>query len=168
MVRGPQPREILDRELFETTTGATAITESLQLQRMLGINWGDDAKRTVDLASIQGIDIAEHPWLTMMGDKKPAPEPLARLVPFDNYYIRFTSFSKFADFHDFLDQWGTPAGRASSGRDRPASSRNARRCPPKLMVPPGDSRAAADPLGRRLWQFIPGGMPRANAEPDGD
>jgi hypothetical protein len=112
MVRAPQPREILDRELFETTTGATAITESLQLQRMLGVTWGDDTKRTVDLASIQGIDIAEHPWEKMMAGNKPADEPLAHLVPADNYYVGFKNVRKLLEFNELLEQWGTSLIRA--------------------------------------------------------
>jgi hypothetical protein len=42
----------------------------------------------------------------MMGNKKPDPEPLARLIPADNYYVRFKNFKKLNDFGDLLDQWG--------------------------------------------------------------
>lgn len=105
-------RELLDRQLFETTTGTAAIAESLQLHRMLNANFRDDGRRTVDLAKVPGIDIAEHPWKKMMGDKQPAPEPLAKLVPHDNYYLHFKQIAKFIDFGELLDQWGTTLGRA--------------------------------------------------------
>lgn len=106
-------REIIDRQLFETTTGAAAITESLQLERMLNTFAPGDAKdRTVDVATIQGIDVAEHPWDKMMADKKPAPEPLARLVPADNWYVSFKNVRKLLEFNDLLEQWGTSLVRA--------------------------------------------------------
>lgn len=101
--------------LYEVTTGAAAITESLALERLR--NRGRGAKdvaeaRTVPIGQVRGIDIDEHPWVKMMGAKKPAPEPLAELIPFDNYYVRFKTFQKFLDASDLLDQWGTSLARA--------------------------------------------------------
>jgi hypothetical protein len=100
----PAPK--VDAQLYELTTGAAAIAESLQLQRMLQPDSRDRGKRTIDIAKVPGIDIAEHPWEKMMGGKKRAPDPLARLVPFDNYYVRFRSLSKFLEFAELIDQWG--------------------------------------------------------------
>ena len=100
-------------QLYEITTGAAAITESLALDRLRGGVVKDKAEdRTVPIANVQGIDIAEHPWQKMMAGKKPAAEPLARLVPHDNYYIHFKSFAKFLDAGDLLDQWGTTLVRS--------------------------------------------------------
>ncbi len=104
--------EALHRQLYETTTGAAAITESLQLQRRLNPAYQDRGQRTIDIFWVPGIDIAEHPWEKMMAGKKPAPEPLARLVPRDNYYVHFKSFAKFIELGELLDQWGTNAIRA--------------------------------------------------------
>jgi hypothetical protein len=112
MVRLPQAPDFTDRQLFETTTGATAITESLQLQRMLNANVADDTRRTVAVDSIQGIDIAEHPWEKMMAGNKPDPEPLAHLVPADNYYVTFKNVRKLLEFNELLEQWGTSLIRA--------------------------------------------------------
>jgi hypothetical protein len=103
---------LLNEELYETTTGATAIAESLQLQRMLNTNVRDTGKRTVPIDKIEGIDIAEHPWEQMMGDKKPAPEPMAKLIPDDNYYIHFKNIRQLIEFSELLDQWGTSLIRA--------------------------------------------------------
>ncbi|HMC90165.1 MAG TPA: hypothetical protein VKI17_11485, partial [Gemmataceae bacterium] len=113
-------KELLHRRLYETTTGASAITESLQLHRLLGTpTLGDRGQRTVDIWSVPGIDIAEHPWEKMMAGKKPTPEPLARLVPRDNYYVHFKNIRKFIEFSELLDQWGTNLARAyeMSSRD---------------------------------------------------
>jgi hypothetical protein len=102
----------VDAQLYELTTGATAIADSLQLQRMLNPNSRDKGERTENVAKIQGIDIAEHPWEKMMAGKKPSADPLARLVPNDNYYVRFKDVRKFLEFGDLLDQWGTNITRA--------------------------------------------------------
>src|SRR5665213_1862583 len=48
----------------------------------------------------------------MIGDKKPAPEAFAHMVPHDNYYIHFKAISRFLDFTDLIDQWGTNLTRA--------------------------------------------------------
>ena len=105
-------REQIHRRLYETTTGSAAITESLQLHRMLNPSYRDNGPRTVDVAKIPGIDIAEHPWAKMMGAHKPSPEPLATLVPYDNFYVHFKSIRKFIEFGEVLDQWGTNLARA--------------------------------------------------------
>jgi hypothetical protein len=110
--RGRPDGEFLNRELYETTTGASAITESLALRRLLGQNVVDRGERTIPITDVRGIDIAEHPWEKMMEGKKPAPEPLARLVPFDNYYVTFKSIRKFIEFGELLDAWGTNLIRA--------------------------------------------------------
>jgi hypothetical protein len=108
---GPR-RDLVYRQLYETTTGSAAITESLQLHRMLHPEFRDNGPRTVDVWNVPGIDVAEHPWEQMIGAKKPAPEPLAGLVPRDNYYLHFKSVRKFIELGELLDQWGTNATRA--------------------------------------------------------
>jgi hypothetical protein len=106
--RGPvKDREHMHRRMYEMTTGASAITESLQLHRMLHAEGRDKGERTIDVATVRGIDIAQHPWKKMMADKVPLPEPLAKLVPHDNFYIHFKSIRKFIEFGELLDQWGT-------------------------------------------------------------
>ncbi len=105
-------REKVHRQLYETTTGSHAITESLQLHRMLNPAFRDRGERTIRVADLRGIDIAEHPWRKMMAGKTPSPEPLAQLVPFDNFYVHFKSIRKFIEFGEVLDQWGTNFGRA--------------------------------------------------------
>jgi hypothetical protein len=106
------PGELLDHELYETTTGAAAITESLQLRRVNGVRQPHTEARNVPVDKIQGIDVAEHPWEKMMGDHRPAPEEFARMVPRDNYYVRFNNVARFVEFSALLDQWGTNLIRA--------------------------------------------------------
>jgi hypothetical protein len=93
------------RQLFEVLTGSASIAESLQSRRMLR-EPGAKGNRTVPVSAIRGVDLAQHPWQQMIGERKPAPEPLAKWVPEDNYYIRFRSLQKALAFGDWLDLWG--------------------------------------------------------------
>ncbi|HKB39243.1 MAG TPA: hypothetical protein VKD72_22585, partial [Gemmataceae bacterium] len=104
--------------LYEMTTGAAAIAESLALRRMAGVATKDDGKRTVEVARIKGIDVAEHPWEKMMAGKKPADEPLARLIPHDNYYLVFKNPRKLTDLGELLGQWGNSLGQAFKLKSR--------------------------------------------------
>lgn len=108
----PKRRELAHRRLYEMTTGTAAITESLALHRLLNRTFRDDGQRVVDIAKVPGITIAEHPWEKMMAGQKPAPEPLAKLVPHDHFYVHFKNIRKFLELGDLFDQWGTSAARA--------------------------------------------------------
>jgi hypothetical protein len=110
--RGRATPDAVDRQLYETTTGAAAITESLQQHRMLNPGVRDAGERKIEVAKVAGIDIAEHPWKEMIGNKQPAIEPIARLVPNDNYYLHFKNFSKLVELGDLIDQWGADIIRA--------------------------------------------------------
>lgn len=106
------------RDLYDTTTGAAAIAESLALRRMAGVVAPPDDKRTVDVAKIRGIDVEEHPWDKMMEGKKPADEPLAAMVPHDNWYLVFRSMRKLNELSDLMDQWGTGLQQAWEAKTR--------------------------------------------------
>jgi hypothetical protein len=95
------------RRLYELTTGTSAILETLQLRRLLGPGPRDQAPRTVPLGKVPGIDIPEHPWEKRLAGRKPVPEPLAKLTPYDNYYVHFKDLTKFLELGDLMDQWGT-------------------------------------------------------------
>src|SRR5262245_3634069 len=114
---GDQHHEAM--RLYETTTGAAALTESLATRRLLGSDRPADWRRVHDVADVRGVEVAEHPWERMMDGKKPAAEPMARLVPHDNYYVTFRSIRKFIEFGELGDQWGAPIIQAYevSGRD---------------------------------------------------
>ena len=106
-------------QLFEMTTGAAAITESLQLRRMNAPRgFFDDQARRVPIAKVAGSDIQEHPWKKMIGEKKPAPEAMAKLVPHDNYYVHFKDFASFQELGELLDQWGTNLLRTYQANSR--------------------------------------------------
>jgi hypothetical protein len=107
----------VDPQLYEMTTGAAALAESLAQRRLLR-QTGKEQERTVPIASLQGIDIAEHPWEKMMAGKQPATEPLARFIPHDQYYVSFKTFRAFLDTSDLFDHWGTAITQAYEVKSR--------------------------------------------------
>src|SRR5262249_19074650 len=78
----------------------------LQLHRLLKPDARPGGERTVPLADVAGVTTPEQPWDRLLQGKRPAPEPLARLVPRDNYYVHFKDLRKFLDFGELADQWG--------------------------------------------------------------
>ena len=110
--------DLVSRRTYDLTTGTTAIAETLALNRLRNPDFNKKEDRTIDVAKVQGIDIAEHPWLKMMAGQKPTPEPLARLVPHDNYYVHFKNIAKFLEAGDLFEQWGTGLARAFEANSR--------------------------------------------------
>jgi ParB/RepB/Spo0J family partition protein len=84
----------------------TAITESLQLNRLLRSRGAAKEERTVPIDQVQGIDIAPHPWEKLLAGKTPAPEALAKFIPQDNWYARFRSLSAFGELERLGSAWG--------------------------------------------------------------
>jgi hypothetical protein len=114
----PAPVEGWKAGLYELTTGAEAITESLALRRVAGKAELDRGERLVRVSAIAGIDVPSHPWEKMLGGKKPQPEPLAELVPEDNYYLTVSSLHSFATALDLLERWGGNVMRSFVLHDR--------------------------------------------------
>jgi len=105
--RVPSAPQVVDRELYEMTTGGAAITESLQQKRMLQASGPDKGERRWKVETVPGIEIAAHPWKKLRGDRRPDSEPLARLVPHDFYYLHFTDVRKLLALGDLMESWGT-------------------------------------------------------------
>lgn len=105
-------------QLYEVTTGALALQESLQLDRMRG-GTRDEGLRDVDVDTIKGVTVRSHPWTNMLGGKTPVIEAIAGMVPDDQYYIRFKTTRSMADFLDAAEQWGGSLMRVAEagGRD---------------------------------------------------
>ncbi len=116
-------RQVEDPEhrLYEITTGADALAETLQLHRLLQPEAKSDkppAERSMHISRLPGVTVPEQPWGRLLEGKKPEEEPLARLVPFDNYYVHFKSIRKFLEFGDLLDLWGTSVLRVYEMKSR--------------------------------------------------
>jgi hypothetical protein len=95
------------RRLYELTTGAEAIAETLQYRWPLRPEAHDGA-RTVPVERVPGVPAPEPAWPGPAG-KPPAAEPLARWVPPDDYYIHFKDLRKFLEFVELFDRWGAGA-----------------------------------------------------------
>ncbi len=91
--------------LYEVTTGALALQESLQLDRMTN-SGRDTGKRSIPVKKLSGVTVRSHPWPEMIGKSEPKIEPIAGLVPADWYYLRFTTSKSLRNFLNFLDSWG--------------------------------------------------------------
>jgi len=111
-------RQDSTERLYEVTTGALALQESLQLDRMRNAQ-PDTGARDIPIDKIQGVAIRSHPWTDMIGSRQPKIERIAAMVPEDQYYVRFTTTRSLADFLDFADSWaGSLLGFAEvSGQD---------------------------------------------------
>jgi hypothetical protein len=92
---------------IETTTGWTAVQETLQTNRAL---WdaSPQHKNTVPLASLQSPKLQHHPWADMLAKLDPPPdEPLAADVPAEFYYVRASGLGALLDLLVQGDAWGT-------------------------------------------------------------
>jgi uncharacterized protein (TIGR03000 family) len=97
------------RKPYQVTVDADSIIGPMALYRLLegGLNVAKPEPRTVPLSQVQGIDPAEHPWDKKLAGKKPAIEPLARMVPHDNYFIHFKSMLKLLEAGGLAEQWSS-------------------------------------------------------------
>jgi hypothetical protein len=118
-------RQTADAEhrLYEITTGADAVAETLQLHRLLQPEARPGGERSMNITDVAGITVPRQPWDRMLEGKQPAVEAIARLVPHDNYYVYFKNIRKFLEFGDLLDQWGTSVIRVYEMKSRDAQLR---------------------------------------------
>jgi hypothetical protein len=113
-------RQLVDPEhrLYEISTGADAIAETLQLHRLLHPEARDRGDRNIDIDRVRGIEVPPQPFEKMLAGKRPEVEPVAPLIPRDNWYIRFRSIGTFLQASDLLDEWGTNITRTVEVRSR--------------------------------------------------
>ncbi len=102
--RRPRASEL--EETYSVFTGGRALSENLQLDRLLPpVKAGD---LTVDASTLPGITVAALDWKPLVKDLKPAVDPLAALIPADQHAIFFPSFRAMIDLMDEADAHGTP------------------------------------------------------------
>ncbi len=108
-------------ETYALASGGRAVSENLQLDRLLPVAAAD--KPTVELESIKGITIQAFDWTSMIKAAEPERDALAKLVPDDQYVIFLPSFQAMVDLADNADEQGTVVLRAAEPRAEDARVR---------------------------------------------
>ncbi len=93
-------------QLYDQFAGPLAVTEMLARHRLSADRPESSGERSVRVGRLRGFDAAANPWDKMRGDKRPVEEPLAALIPHDNYYLTSPNLSRLVAFGDLLEQWG--------------------------------------------------------------
>lgn len=108
-------------EAFGLFSGALAIQESLQLERLSGgeaalpFAGGDD---TVSIAELQGPTIQSHPWREMLGQRRPDVSRLSQSVPEDFFFVEARTLTKLLELADLGDLWGRHLSTQAVGQAR--------------------------------------------------
>ncbi|TXD35301.1 hypothetical protein FRC96_11540 [Lujinxingia vulgaris] len=107
-------RQHILRETMGTYTGLLSVEETLQIDRAFFSRAAPASARTVDLETIEGVGLAEHPWDAMIAElgQEPAIEPLAAFVPDDFAYVHFHDLRSFVRLARELDTWIAPIAQA--------------------------------------------------------
>ncbi len=108
----PPAPDNLFRLLYGNMSGPDAVVESLQAERLLRPERRDKGARDVDVSRVACPDAPEYSWEKLLAGKKPEVEPLAKLVPHDNYYVHFKSLLKLIEAGDLLSEYGASGVRA--------------------------------------------------------
>jgi len=94
------------QQSFSMFSGGRAISENLQLDRQLRVT---SAKADlIDVNSIEGVTITEIDWSPLIAGKTPAKDPLARLIPADQYAVFFPNFKAMITVLDELEESSAP------------------------------------------------------------
>jgi len=97
-------RSDLDRS-FALFTGGRAVSENLQLDRVLPL--GDDDVEKVPLDSIRGITVEAMDWDALGAGLDPKIDPLAKYIPADQHVVFFPSFAAVVRVADEATAQGT-------------------------------------------------------------
>jgi len=104
-------------------TGGRAVSENLQLDRLLDAPEAGVTDRMVAIDSIEGITVSEFDWKKLTEGMKPALDPLATKIPADQHVVFFPSFRAAAALADEADRQGTPLLRLAEPRSENALTR---------------------------------------------
>lgn len=129
------------RETFNLLSGGRAVSENLQLDRLLNIR--PQMETTVPLASLEGITVAEMDWKPLIEGLEPEIDPLASLIPADQHVLFFPSFQSMVDLVDEATKNGTPVLRILEPRSEDARTRE--RYERQLCIPLDDIARALGP-----------------------
>jgi hypothetical protein len=117
----PPWRESQLEDTYDLFTGGRALSENLQLDRVLPST--KSAEETVAITNLAGISVKEMNWKELMPDAKPDLDPLAAFIPADQHAIFFPSFQAMTQLIDEADANGTPVLQLMEPRAENADSR---------------------------------------------
>jgi hypothetical protein len=116
-----RPRMFEPEETYEIFSGGRALSENLQLDRLLAP--ATPGASTVEITNLAGVTVQEMDWKSLIKDLKPQPDPLAAYVPFDQHALFFPTFSAMTAMIDEADADGTPLLQLLEPRAEDANSR---------------------------------------------
>jgi len=96
-------------DTYDVLTGGKAVSENLQLDRVLLP--GAPAEETVDVTTLPGITVQEMDWAPLLKDLPVTKDALAELLPGDQHALLFPSFDAFMATLDEAKAQGTPVLR---------------------------------------------------------
>ncbi|MFZ2961129.1 MAG: hypothetical protein WA705_29980 [Candidatus Ozemobacteraceae bacterium] len=91
-------------DLYSILTGALAVQESLQLDRMIGSS--DQTTPSIPIKRLTGPHFKSLPFTEMMVKRTPQTLPIDDLVPVEFYSCHFSDIHREIAFSDLLEQWG--------------------------------------------------------------
>jgi hypothetical protein len=106
---------------YELFTGGRALSENLQLDRLM-LAAGSNAT-LVAISNLTGITVREMDWKSLLHEPKPALDPVAGSIPFDQHALFFFSFDAMRTWLEEADQDGTPVLQMYEPRAEDANSR---------------------------------------------
>ncbi len=107
-------------ETYALFTGGRAVSENLQLDRLLQPTTPE--AETVDIASIPGITVSEMDWESLIEGLTPDTDPLAAMIPADQHALFFPNFRAFVNMIDEAKANGTPVLRTVAPRSEDAQT----------------------------------------------
>jgi hypothetical protein len=100
---GRRPANLADT--YALFSGGRAVSENLQLDRVLPAGGGRSALVPVD--SIPGVTTREIDWRPLIEGLKPEPDPLAAMIPADQYALFFPHVGAATTIADLMSEGGT-------------------------------------------------------------
>lgn len=157
LATNPQPRSVRafgpERE-YEIFTGGRALSENLQLDRLLRPTKPGESDQPID--QLEGITVAEMNWAELTQGVDPPLDPLAAFVPFDQHALFLPSFPALLRLMDEADANGTPIAQLMQERAEDAGVRT--RYQKQLCL-------AADALSRLLGETVIGAVAFTGGDP---
>jgi len=128
---------------FYLFTGGRAVAENLQLDAVLRIE--QDQRRTVNVDSIRGVNVAEIDWEPLIDGLDPEQDVLAPRIPFDQHAFFLPSFNSLVQLTDEVRANGIPVvGMRNSS---PRNTMIMERYQKQLQLP-------LDDLARALGSYV--------------